>query len=168
MKAIIDRVTSAGLVDRATARLLEHWKMLDAGTSDRIPEEITREVLEKLVIDIAELINPGTVVMPEMALDVHGLRYDQKVVITAPSGGFSLKTSCAKDSMGRLVFEIPQEANGDMKRNTFEHLVAVGSSIKDKEGQLFVIKGLEKSYTDERVSHLLCTVLRVETTTRIH
>jgi hypothetical protein len=69
MTPLVKKILEAGLVDKHTAALMEHWGTLDAGAVDLVDKKkLTEKNLEQFVEDIEALISPD-VPMHETMLD---------------------------------------------------------------------------------------------------
>jgi hypothetical protein len=116
MKPIVEKVLSSGLVDKATAQLMEQWGYLPEGSADKVNEDklknATQETLTKLANDLATEVEKEHA-LRETYLDLERLRWPvSNISISKPSGvaGESIsladKLVAVVDRMGRYFFRI--------------------------------------------------------------
>lgn len=129
VKPLVEKVLKSGIIDRATASLMEKYGLLEEGSADKVDEKklekATREELIKIADSLAEEVEKEQR-MRETYLDLDKLRWPTKVqlVVPAPKGsltgtvphswveptgyGFSRAEprwlSAVRDRMGRYYF----------------------------------------------------------------
>lgn len=70
MKELTKKVLESGLIDRATAALLEKWGALDPDETDLVGRErITKQTLHDFVEDLELLLQPEAIERKEVQLD---------------------------------------------------------------------------------------------------
>lgn len=70
MKELTKKILEAGLVDKATAALMERWGQLDHDAVDLIGcQELTKKTLEDFIEDIEILLQPESIERKEVQLD---------------------------------------------------------------------------------------------------
>lgn len=120
MKPIVEKVLSSGLVDKATAELMEQWGYLPAGASEKVDEDklknATQETLHKLANDLAVEVEKEHA-LRETYLDLERLKWPAAVdAILQPALGqpvtLSSNLMSMVDRMGRYFFRI-QDVNPD-------------------------------------------------------
>lgn len=153
MKELVQKAIESGLIDKTTAQLLEKWRMIESGSADKVPMDEMRKSVTELATELANLVDTEIVVMPEMVLDIDKLNFNESATIIALQGQLNLITETARDAFGRFVFRVSKD-----EKTRFDATVSPGSLIKDEHGNYFKIKKVEKSYVDDSVGHLYCTV----------
>lgn len=114
MKPIVEKVLESGLVDRATAQLMEQWGYLPDGSADKVKEDALKGATQATLRDLAN--NLAVEVEKEHALretylDLERIRWPADVVgITIGSGEVEValagKLPAVMDRMGRYYFRI--------------------------------------------------------------
>jgi hypothetical protein len=115
MKPIVEKVLSSGLVDKATAQLMEQWGYLPEGSADKVNEDklkdATQETLTKLAADLATEVEKEHA-LRETYLDLERLRWpvtDISLKKPDEAEGSPLlaeKLVAVVDRMGRYFFRI--------------------------------------------------------------
>jgi len=73
MKELTKKILASGLIDKATAALLERWGQLDPAEVDLVGRErLTKKTLEDFVEDIEILLQPESIERSETVLDPTG------------------------------------------------------------------------------------------------
>lgn len=114
MKPIVEKVLASGLVDKATAELMEKWGYLPEGSAEKTDEDklknATQETLTKLASDLATEVEKEHA-LRETYLDLERLRWPQAIDgIYKPQVGqpfeVALNLMSVVDRMGRYYFRI--------------------------------------------------------------
>jgi len=115
MKPLIEKVLESGLVDKATAKLMESWGYLPDGASDKVNEDklkgATQETLTKLAGDLATEVEKEHA-LRETYLDLERLRWPvTDISLKKPTSidGPALlaeRLVAVVDRMGRYFFRI--------------------------------------------------------------
>lgn len=115
-RPLIDKVLESGLVDKATAKLMESWGYLPEGSADKVNEDklknATQETLTKLAGDLATEVEKEHA-LRETYLDLERLKWPVSnisiKVSTFESGQpvqLAEKLVAVVDRMGRYFFRI--------------------------------------------------------------
>lgn len=110
MTEIVDKVLSSGLVNRATIKLMEQWKYLPEGSSDKVKEDAlvgaTQEVLTKLADDLANEVEKVHRIK-ETSLDLDRIKWPATIEsIWTGTRIVAKDVLCVVDRMGRYYFRI--------------------------------------------------------------
>lgn len=112
MKPIIEKVLASGLVDAATAQMMEHFKMIPEGSASLVNgtekklESATSESLKKLAEDLAYEVEKEHKIR-ETALDLERIRWPSIVRIHDNHGTcLATDVSAVRDRMGRYYFRL--------------------------------------------------------------
>ena len=114
MKPIVEKVLASGLVDKATAQLMEQWGYLPAGSVEKVDEDklknATQETLTKLASDLATEVEKEHA-LRETYLDLERLRWPAAIEsISKPMLGqpevIATNLVSVVDRMGRYYFRI--------------------------------------------------------------
>lgn len=114
MKPIVEKVLASGLVDKATAQLMEQWGYLPEGSVERVDEDklknATQETLTKLASDLATEVEKEHA-LRETYLDLERLRWPAAIErISKPMLGqpevIATNLVSVVDRMGRYYFRI--------------------------------------------------------------
>lgn len=118
MKPIVEKVLASGLVDKATAQLMELWGYLPDGSVEKVNEDklkdATKETLHTLANDLAVEVEKEHA-LRETYLDLERLRWPVTVTgIYSPAVGQDIllasSLAAVTDRMGRYYFRI-QDVN---------------------------------------------------------
>jgi hypothetical protein len=107
-KPIVRKVLESGLVDKATAAMLEQMGMLPSGASELVKEDRLKDATQGIVMHLAEELADAIEkehVVRETALDLSRIRWPAYISISNPEGP-SLSPiidnlACVMDQMGR-------------------------------------------------------------------
>lgn len=70
MKELTKKILEAGLVDKATAAMLERWGQLEEGATDVVGRQaVTKRTLEDFIEDIELLLQPEAIEKHETQLE---------------------------------------------------------------------------------------------------
>lgn len=115
MKPIVEKVLESGLVDKATAQLMEQWGYLPAGSVDKVNEDklknATQETLKALANDLAIEVEKEHA-LRETYLDLERMKWPVSNITlkkaTREDGDPLLAKNLAAvvDRMGRYYFRI--------------------------------------------------------------
>lgn len=112
MKPLIEKVLSSGLVDAATAQMMEHFKMIPEGAAalangaDTKLETATSESLRKLAEDLAIEVEREHKIR-ETALDLDRIRWPAILKIFDNADRcLATDVSAVRDRMGRYYFRL--------------------------------------------------------------
>lgn len=114
MKPIVEKVLSSGLVDKATAQLMEQWGYLPEGSADKVNEDklkgATQETLTKLANDLAVEVEKEHA-LRETYLDLERIRWPAPIeAVSKPMPGqnetIASNLVSVVDRMGRYYFRI--------------------------------------------------------------
>lgn len=114
MKPIVEKVLSSGLVDKATAQLMEMWGYLPEGSVEKVDENklenATKEQLTQLANDLAVEVEKEHA-LRETYLDLERLKWPTIVQhISKPVGELTVQLAndlvALVDRMGRYYFRI--------------------------------------------------------------
>jgi hypothetical protein len=111
-KSIIDKVLESGLVDKATAELMEHFGYIAPGSAEKVNEDklkdSTKEHLTKLANELAVEVEKENA-LRETYLDLERIRWPVTINIIA-KGSTTLENGAelqgVMDRMGRYYFRI--------------------------------------------------------------
>lgn len=123
MKPIVEKVLASGLIDKATAQLMEVWGYLPGGASEKVNEDALKDATQAKVSELAREL--ATEVekehhLRETYLDLERVRWPAQVRLDIPPNMVAKKDAimpiCALagvvDRMGRYYFRI-QDVNPD-------------------------------------------------------
>lgn len=126
MKPIIEKVLASGLVDKATAQLMEKWGYLPDGASEKVDDDklknATQEVLSVLANDLAVEVEKEHA-LRETYLDLERLKWPVTGIslrepvtpsTELPQAWLAEKLVAVVDRMGRYFFRIQ-----DVKKEWF-------------------------------------------------
>lgn len=118
MKPIVEKMLSSGLVDKATARIMEQWGFLPEGSVDKTKEDAlkgaTRSELVRLAEDLATEVEKAHA-MRETSFDLDRIRWPAEISVISVTGEFLAQAlTCVVDRMGRYYFRIQ-----DVKKEWF-------------------------------------------------
>lgn len=114
MKPIVQKVLESGLVDKATAQLMEQWGYLPDGAADKVDEDklknATQETLTKLANDLATEVEKEHA-LRETYLDLERIRWPAAIdAISKPMPGqnevIASNLISVVDRMGRYYFRL--------------------------------------------------------------
>lgn len=115
MKPIVEKVLASGLVDKATAQLMEQWGYLPDGAADKVNEDklkgATQETLKALANDLAVEVEKEHA-LRETYLDLERLRWPASILSVSKPISAEEKEILASnlisviDRMGRYYFRI--------------------------------------------------------------
>lgn len=116
MKPIVEKVLASGLVDKATAQLMEMWGYLPEGSVEKVNEDklqnATKEELTKLANDLAVEVEKEHA-LRETYLDLERLKWPTKIIdIVRPDATglgeqlLAVDLVALIDRMGRYYFRI--------------------------------------------------------------
>jgi hypothetical protein len=123
MKPIVEKVLSSGLIDKATAELMEVWGYLPGGASSKVNEDALKNATQEKVSGLAkELANELEKEhhLRETYLDLERVRWPALVRLDIPSNMVAKKDTIMPiahlagvvDRMGRYYFRL-QDVNPD-------------------------------------------------------
>lgn len=115
MKPFVEKMLSSGLVDKATAKIMEQWGLLPEGSVDKTKEDAlknaTRDVLSQLADDLATEAEKASA-LRETSLDLDRLRWPATVRVSSDKGEYLVQDlQCVVDRMGRYYFRIQDVKN---------------------------------------------------------
>jgi hypothetical protein len=160
-KAIVEKVLRSGLVDKATAELMEQWGYLEPGSAEKVNEnalkDATRETLSKLANDLAVEVDKEHV-LRETHLDLERIRWPADIAgIYQPAVGQPIAVvknlSAVVDRMGRYYFRFD-----DVKEEWF----VPGFIIERKIGDDFIRR---ETVTEKQVLFIDETPICVQVST---
>jgi hypothetical protein len=113
MKPIVEKVLASGLVDEATARMMEHFKMIPDGSAELAKDKeaklksSTETELKKLAEDLATEVEKEHKIR-ETALDLERMKWPCVVDLIQTNGKDSVCVSIAamSDRWGRYYFRV--------------------------------------------------------------
>jgi len=114
MKPIVEKVLSSGLVDKATAKMMEMWGYLPEGAADKVNEDklknATQETLTALANDLAIAVEQEHA-LRETYLDLERIKWPVSIDgIYQPMAGQPVEVTgklvAVVDRMGRYYFRI--------------------------------------------------------------
>jgi len=118
MKPIVEKVLSSGLVDKATAKMMETWGYLPEGAADKVNEDklknATLETLTNLANDLAVAVEQEHA-LRETYLDLERIKWPASIEgIYQPMAGqpveLARNLTAVVDRMGRYYFRIQDVA----------------------------------------------------------
>lgn len=119
MKPLVEKVLSSGLVDKATAELMEVWGYLPGGAAEKVNEDALKDATQEKVANLARELAVEVEKehsLRETYLDLERIKWPAQVRLNPPSGvspGVLLPLSLMNavvDRMGRYYFRI-QDVN---------------------------------------------------------
>ena len=138
-KALVEKILRSGLVDKATAALMEQWGYLEPGSAEKANEgalkNATKDTLNKLAEDLAGEVE-REYVLKETHLDLERIRWPVTVSTIRNSQGDEVakNVSAVIDRMGRYYFRA-QDANPDwfVPGFVFERLNGLSETVLEKQ-----------------------------------
>lgn len=109
MKPIVKKILESGLVDKATADLMEHFKMIPEGSSALVREgalkDATQETLSKLAESLAVEVEREHKIR-ETYLDLERIRWPVTVgILDGKTSAFlAVRVDGVEDRFGRIYF----------------------------------------------------------------
>lgn len=107
MKTLVEKMLNSGLVDKATAKIMEQWGLLPEGSVDKTKEDAlknaTKEELLKLAEDLATEAERAHLIR-ETSLDLDRIRWPAEVNIIAKGEYVAQSVQAVVDRMGRYYF----------------------------------------------------------------
>jgi hypothetical protein len=116
-KAIVEKVLRSGLVDKATATLMEQWGYLEPGASEKVNEGAlegaTKETLNKLANDLASEVE-RQYILKETILDLERIRWPVDIDNITHANGDRVtgNLKAVIDRMGRYYFRFEDVSEG--------------------------------------------------------
>lgn len=119
MSELTKRILESGLVDEATAELMEHWGALPEGSADlaKGKSEALAKATKATLTKLAEKIGSEADTvrrLRETVLDLNQIKWPTEVNVFGPDGEVARHVVCVIDRMGRFFFR-PQ----DVKKEWF-------------------------------------------------
>jgi hypothetical protein len=113
LKPIVKTVLSSGMVDKATALMMEKMGLLPSGAAELVNEnrlkDATQEMLETVAEELAVAVEKEHVIR-ETALDLNRIRWPAYISISNPEKntlkGIVSDLACVMDQMGRYYIRI--------------------------------------------------------------
>lgn len=157
MSDLSKKILESGLIDEATARMMEKWGVLDEGSADLAKKatlkDATREELIQFAEDIGEEVDKQRR-LKETMLDLNHLRWPVKLSLAPPRGleGRPVGSFTAVvDRMGRYYFR-PQEVRA------FEKDLIPGRQLMNEDAQVMTILEVTPLYVGEALAAIQVSV----------